>query len=132
MAGAAGATVGEDADVRADMKVQRFGGTDGCWGEWCPRFEAYTALLGFEDIMREAAESLNPLISDQLGDRARQASARFWHLLITWRDGKTIGVIKLSRRSGLEAWRQLRIDRESRTGNRWAAMLRFILNSQDK
>eukprot|EP00959_Pyramimonas_sp_CCMP1952_P219764 4594813-Pyramimonas_sp.AAC.1 len=42
-----------------------------------------------------------------------------------------MGAVKLSRKSGLGAWRQLKIEYESRAGNRWAVMLRFVLNSQD-
>ncbi|CAK0836065.1 unnamed protein product [Prorocentrum cordatum] len=119
-------------DVRTDMRLQRFDGTDEKWGDWSLRFEAYTALLGMEDLMTEAANRRDPLPNDQLGDRARAVSQRLWHLLITWCDGKSLGVVKLSRKNGLEAWRQLKIEYESRSGNRWTAMLRFILNPQDK
>ena len=38
----------------------------------------------------------------------------------------------LPRKNGLEAWRQFKIECESRAGNRWTAMLRFILNPQGK
>eukprot|EP00959_Pyramimonas_sp_CCMP1952_P184046 3848332-Pyramimonas_sp.AAC.1 len=43
-----------------------------------------------------------------------------------------MGVVKLSRKNGPEAWRQLKSEYESRSGNRWTAMLRFILNPQDE
>ncbi|CAK0870594.1 unnamed protein product [Prorocentrum cordatum] len=119
-------------DVRTDMRLQRFDGTDERWADWSLRFEAYTALLGMEDLMTEAANRRDPLATDQLGDQARAVSQRLWHLLITWCDGKSLGVVKLSRKNGLEAWRQLKIEYESKSGNRWTAMLRFILNPQDK
>eukprot|EP00959_Pyramimonas_sp_CCMP1952_P334055 6995981-Pyramimonas_sp.AAC.1 len=89
-------------DVRTDMRLQRFDGTDERWGDWSLRFEAYTALLGMGDLMTEAANRRDPLPNDQLGDLARAVSQRLWHLLITWCDGKSLGVVKLSRKNGLE------------------------------
>ncbi|CAK0865232.1 unnamed protein product [Prorocentrum cordatum] len=82
--------------------------------------------------MTAAGQRQDPLLNDQLDERARQVSQRLWHLLITYCEGKAMGVVKLSRKSGLEAWRQLKNEYESRSGNRWTAMLRFILNPQDK
>ena len=67
----------DTVDVRQDMKLQqRSDGTDEKWGDWCVRFEAYTALLGFEELMAEAAARGDPLAVDQLGERARQVSVR--------------------------------------------------------
>ena len=43
--------------------------------------------------MAEAAARRDPLPNDQFGDRPRQVSARLWYLLITWCDGKAMGVI---------------------------------------
>ena len=97
-------------DVRTDMRLQRFDGTDEKWGDWSLRFEAYTALLGLEELMTEAAQRRDPLLDTDLGDRAKAASLRLWHLLVTWCDGKALGVVKLSRKNGLEAWRQLKIE----------------------
>ncbi|CAK0856495.1 unnamed protein product [Prorocentrum cordatum] len=113
-------------DVRTDMRLQRFDRTDERWGDWSLRFEAYTALLGFEDLMTEVALRRDPVLADALGDRAKAVSQRLWHLPITW------CAVKLSRNNGLEAWRQLKIECESRTGDRWTAMLRFTLSPQDK
>ena len=36
------------------MKLQRLDGTDERWGDWCLRFEACTALLGFENFLTES------------------------------------------------------------------------------
>ena len=96
--------------------------------------EAHTAPLGMGDVMQGAAESRIVMAPDQLNDRARTISIRLWHLQVTWCDGKALGVavVKLARKNGLEAWRQLKIEYDSRTGNRWTAMLRFILSPQDK
>ena len=68
------------------------------------------ALFGMEGLMREAAESRNALQLDQLNERSMATSIRLWHLLVAWCDGKAQGVIKLSRKNGLEAWRQLKIE----------------------
>ncbi|CAK0835553.1 unnamed protein product [Prorocentrum cordatum] len=95
-------------DVRTDMRLQRFDGTDQKWGGWSLRFEACTAHLGFEEFMTAAGQRQDPLLNDQLDERARQASQRLWHPLITYCEGKAMGVVKRSRQNGLEAWRQLK------------------------
>ncbi|CAK0797434.1 unnamed protein product, partial [Prorocentrum cordatum] len=115
----------EVVDVRTDMRLQRFDGTD-------EKLEACTALLGFEEFMAAAVQRQDPLLNDQLDERARQVSQRLWHLLVTYCEGKAMGVVKLSRKNGLEAWHQLKNEYESRSCNRWTAMLRFILNPQGK
>ncbi|CAK0881954.1 unnamed protein product, partial [Prorocentrum cordatum] len=53
----------EVVDVRTDMRLQRFDGTDEKWGDWSLRFEAYTT----------AGQRQNPLLNDQFDERARQA-----------------------------------------------------------
>ena len=47
-----------------------------------------------------------------------------------WCDGKALGIVKLSNKVGLEAWRQLKIENEARMGNRFTAMLRFTLRTR--
>ncbi|CAK0869723.1 unnamed protein product [Prorocentrum cordatum] len=59
----------EVVDVRTDMRLQRFDGTDEKWGDWSLRFEAYTALLGFEEFMTAAGQRQDPLLNDQLDER---------------------------------------------------------------
>ena len=61
------AAVADVVDVRTDMKLQRFDGTDERRGDWRFRFEPYTAPLVFEDLMVEAAARRGPLPNDQLG-----------------------------------------------------------------
>ncbi|CAK0808372.1 unnamed protein product [Prorocentrum cordatum] len=92
----------EVVDVRTDMRLQRFDGTGEKWGDWSLRFEAYTALPGFEEFMAAADQRQDPLLNDQLDERARQVSQRLWHLLTTYCEGKAMGVVKLLRKSGLE------------------------------
>eukprot|EP00959_Pyramimonas_sp_CCMP1952_P271979 5686621-Pyramimonas_sp.AAC.1 len=82
--------------------------------------------------MTEATQSRDPFQNDALSDRAKAISARLWDLLITWCGGKAMGVVKLARKNALEACLQLNIEYEKRSGNIWMAMLRFILNPQDK
>ena len=57
-------SVADVVDVRTDMKLERFDGTDERWIDWCFRFESYTALLGSEDLMLETAARRDPLPND--------------------------------------------------------------------
>ena len=126
------AAAADVVDLRTGAKLQRFDGADERRGDWRLRFEAYASPSGFEDLAAEGSARREPLPHDRLGERARQVSAWLWRLLITRRDGKAAGVIELSRESGLEARMQLKIERESRAGNRWTAAPRFILNPHGK
>ena len=112
------AAVMDVADVRTDMKLQRFDGTDEKWGDWSLRFEAYTARLGMENCMVEAELQAEPALNGALGERALVVSTRLWHLLITLCEGKALGITRLARKNGLEAWRQLKIECENKSGNR--------------
>ena len=69
------------------MGLQRFDGAGGRWGDWRPRLEAYTALLGFEEVTREAAESSTPVSDDLLGDAAEHALATLPFCLPSFKAG---------------------------------------------
>ena len=59
-------------DTRGDTKVTIFSGEDKDWGLWCLRFESYTALLGWQDIMTAAAKYPDVIRMSTLGANAQQ------------------------------------------------------------
>merc|ERR1712194_659994 len=100
---------------------------------WCLRFEAYTALLGYERFLVAAVENADVIRNEQLSAEAVECSRVMWHLLVSYLDGRALGILKLvGRHCGLEAWRSLKLEYEGRAGNRFTAMLRFILNLSER
>ena len=50
-------------------------------------------------------------------------------ILVVKLEGKALGIVQLvNKGEGLEAWRQLKLECEGKSGNRQAALLRGILN----
>ena len=43
-------------DTRHEMKVGKFSGRDEEWANWALKFEAYTGLLGYEQVMATACD----------------------------------------------------------------------------
>ena len=68
-------------DTRGLTKVPQFSGKDQDWGEFCFRFESYTALLGLESMMEIAASHHGPILMDGEGEDAKTASRTLFHLL---------------------------------------------------
>ena len=80
-------------DRRIDMKLSRFSGRDEEWSDWCLRFEAYCGLMGYDRVMEGAAVHATPIAADTLGQSEAAASKALWHLLVTWCDGKALGLV---------------------------------------
>ena len=116
-------------DTRTEMKVNSFNGDDAQWQIWTLRFEAYTALLGWEDLMAAAAEATVPIHMDSIGDENVRYGKQLWHLLLSKCDGRALGIIRgAGKHNGFESWRLLKAEYESREGGRFTAMLRYVLN----
>ena len=120
-------------DTRTEMKITQFSGEEKDWAVWSLRFEAYSALIGYEDIMAHAAAQTAPLDHATLSERALVISKALWHLLIMKCEGKAMSLARAAgKHNGLEAWRLMKIDYEGVDGSRQAAMLRYILNPGQK
>ena len=56
-------------------------------------------------------------------------SRQLYAILVVKLEGKALGIVQLvNKGEGLEAWRQLKLECEGKSGNRQAALLRGILN----
>ena len=44
-------------DTRSEVKISNFTGKDEDWGLWNLRFEGWTGLMGWEEVMEPAAAS---------------------------------------------------------------------------
>ena len=56
-------------------------------------------------------------------------SRQLYAILVVKLEGKSLGIVQLvNKGEGLEAWRQLKLECEGKSGNRQAALLRGILN----
>jgi hypothetical protein len=116
-------------DTRQEMKITKHSGSEKDWAVWALRFEAYTGLLGFEDAMSTAANMQQPVRIDEMNEESLEISKALWYLLVSYTDGKSIGVVRLAgKHNGLEAWRALKLEFEGNQGGRFTAMLRLILN----
>ncbi len=120
-------------DTRQEMKITKHSGSEKDWAVWALRFEAYTGLLGFEDAMSIAANMQQPVRIDEMNAESLEISKALWYLLVSYTDGKSIGVVRLAgKHNGLEAWRSLKLEFEGKQGGRFTAMLHFILNPKDR
>ena len=89
------------------------------------------AVLGYDTQMDAGAVLATSIKLVTLGDLARATSKSLWYLLVTWFDGNPLDTVEPNK-IALEAWRQLNLEYEARMGNRFTAMLRFILDPQSK
>ena len=59
----------------------------------------------------------------------RNISRQLYAILVAKLEGKAFGIVQpVPKGAGAEAWRQLKLEYEGRSGNRQAALLRSILN----
>ena len=111
-------------DTRPEMKITKHSGSEKDWPIWSLRFEAYTGLLGFEEVMSAAADSAVPIRYGSLNEVNQEISKALWYLLISYTDGKSIGVVRLAgKHGGLEAWRLPKVGYEGKQGGRFTVML---------
>ena len=76
-----------------------------------------------------AAASTLPIVNTTLETEVQKISRQLCAILVVKLEGKALGIVQLvGKREGLEAWRQLKLEYEGKSGNRQAALLRGILN----
>ena len=62
-------------------------------------------------------------------EEVQTISRQLYAILVVKLEGKALGIVQLvNKGEGLEAWRQLKLEYESKSGSRQAALLRGILN----
>ena len=116
-------------DTRGLTKVPHFSGKDQDWGEFCFRFESYTALLGLETMMEIASSHRGPILMDGEGEDAKTASRTLFHLLVQTTEGKALKLLRACpRNNGAEAWRLLKSEYEPAIAGRFAAVLQSLLS----
>ena len=72
---------------------------------------------------------LGVLVNTTLDAEVQTISRQLYATLAVKFEGKAIGIVQLvNKGEGLEAWRQLKLEYEGKSGNRQAALLRVILN----
>ena len=76
-----------------------------------------------------AATSTLPIVNTTLKAEVQTISRQMYAILVIKLEGKALGIVQLvNKGEGLEAWRQLKLEYEGKSGNRQAALLRGILN----
>ena len=116
-------------DTRGLTKVPQFSGKDQDWGEFCFRFESYTALLGLESMMEIASSHRGPIVMDGEGEDAKTASRTLFHLPVQTTEGKALKLLRACpRNNGAEAWRLLKSEYEPAIAGRFAAVLQSLLS----
>ena len=116
-------------DTRHEMKVGKFSGRDEEWANWALKFEAYTGLLGYEQVMATACDHPGELDYATFSGESQVTAKELWFLLISYTEGKALSIVRVAGRfNGLEAWRALKNEYEGKQAGRMTAMMRFILN----
>ena len=116
-------------DTRGEFKLVPYSGDDEHWPQWVLKFEAWSELVGWGRQLDAAAASTLPIVSTTLEAEVQTISRQLYAILVVKLEGKALGIVQLvGKREGLEAWRQLKLEYEGKSGNRHAALLRGILN----
>ena len=116
-------------DTRGEFRVSTFTGEDDYWAQWSLKFEAWGELLGWGAILDAATDQPNPVDNASLGEDAQAVSRQLYAILVAKLEGKALGIVQLvPKGAGVEAWRQLKLEYEGKSGSRQAALLRSILN----
>ena len=120
-------------DARLDIKVSTCSGRDEDWFMWCMNFEAYTGLLKWSTLVEEASVQREPIDVETLGEEAKQVSLGLFNLLVSKCEGKALGLIRAgAKHHGLEVWRILKGEYESRESGREQSLAEFIMNPGDR
>ena len=97
--------------------------------QWVLKFEAWSELVGWGRQLDAAAASTLPIVNTTLEAEVQTISRQMYAILMVKLEGKALGIVQLvNKGEGLEAWRQLKLEYEGKSGNRQAALLREILN----
>ena len=114
-------------DTRGEFKFVSYSGDDEHWPQWVLKFEAWSELVGWGRQLDAAAASTLPIVNTTLESEVQTISRQLYAILVVKLEGKALGIVQLvNKGEGLEAWRQLRLEYEGKSGNRQAALLREI------
>ena len=113
-------------DTRGEFKLVPCSGDDEHWPQWVLKFEAWSELVGWGRQLDAAAASTLPIVNTTLETEVQTISRQLYAILVVKLEGKALGIVHKG--EGLEAWRQLKLEYEGKSGNRRAALLRGILN----
>ena len=79
--------------------------------------------------MDAAAASTLPIVNTTLETEVQTISRQLYAILVVKLEGKALGIVQLvNKGEGPEAWRQLKLEYEGKSGNKQDALLRGILN----
>ena len=116
-------------DTRGEFKLVPYSGDDEHCPQWVLKFEAWSELVGWGRQLDAAAASTLPIVKTTLEAEVQTISRQLYAILVVKLEGKALGIVQLvNKGEGLEAWRQLKLEYEGKSGNRQAALLRGILN----
>ena len=116
-------------DTRGEFKLVSYSGDDEHWPQWVLKFEAWSELVGGGRHLDAAAASTLQIVNTTLETEVQTISRQLHAILMVKLEGKALGIVPLvNKGEGLEAWRQLKLEYEGKSGNRQAAVLRGILN----
>ena len=86
-------------------------------------------MVGWKRQLDAAAASTLPIVNLTVEAEVQTNSRQLYAILVVKPEGKALGIVQLvGKGAGLEAWRQLKLEYEGKSGNRQAALLRGLLN----
>ena len=90
--------------------------------------EAWIELVGWGRQLDAAAASTLPIINTTLKREVQTMSRQLYAILVVKIEGKALGIVQLVKKGeGLEAWREMKLEYEGKSGNRRAPLLRGIV-----
>ena len=117
-------------DTRGEFKLVPSSVDDKHWPQWVLKFEAWSELVGWGRQLDAAAASTLPIMNTTLETEVQTISRQLYAILVVKLEGKALGVVQLvNKGEGLEAWRQLKLEYEGKSGNRQVALFRGILSA---
>ena len=112
-------------DTRGEFKLVPYSGDDEHWAQWVLQFEAWSELVGSGRQLDAAAASTLPIFNTMLEAEVQAISRQLYAIVVVKLEGKAPGIVQLvGKGEELEAWRQLKLEYEGKSGNRQAALLR--------
>ena len=116
-------------DTRREFKLIPYSGDDEQWPQWVLKFEAWSELVGWGQQLDFASQSTHLIVITTFQVELQTISRQMYAIFVVKLEGKALGIVQLvGKGEGLEAWRQLKLEYECKSGNRQAALLRRILN----
>ena len=118
-------------DTRNLGKPEIFNGEAAKWRDWSLVLRSYISAVDHNAValMNRAEVSPNPVLNLTLDAAAAAISAQLYYVLVMTCRGTALDrVVNAGHSEGLEAWRQLQLANDPRTGTRHAGMLLELLS----